>query len=136
MESPRVALVRQAFAAFAARDVDALREISDPDIEVVTVTGMVAGREEPYRGFEGLDAYIADVVAVWDEIELTPTEFHEVSGDRLLVIGRVRARRGPNLVDLPNAWLWEFRDEKVVSARVFGDPRGARLFLDAEAPDA
>jgi ketosteroid isomerase-like protein len=122
-------LVRQAYQAFSKRDFDALVEIADPRIEIYTVTGMIAGRTEPYRGAEGIKEYLTDVGEMWDEIELLPTEFHELSDTRLVVFGRVRARRELAVIDAPNAWLWEVGEGRIRSARVFGDPQGARELL-------
>jgi ketosteroid isomerase-like protein len=122
-------LVRQAYQAFSKRDLDALREIADPRIEIYTVTGMIAGRSEPYRGHDGLVEYLRDVGELWDEIELLPTDFHELSDSRLVVFGRVRARRELAVIDAPNAWLWEVGEGRIRSARVFGDPQGARELL-------
>ena len=126
-------LVRQAYQAFSKRDLDALREIADPRIEIHTVTGMIAGRSEPYRGHDGLVEYLRDVGETWDEIELLPTDFHELSDNRLVVFGRVRARRELAVIDAPNAWLWEVGEGRIRSARVFGDPQGARELLGQTA---
>ena len=122
-------LVRKAYEAFSQRDLDALRELADPRIEIHTVTGMIAGRSEPYRGHEGLIEYLDDVGELWDEIELLPSDFHELSDSRLVVFGRVRARRELAVIDAPNAWLWEVGEGRIRSARVFGDPQGARELL-------
>jgi ketosteroid isomerase-like protein len=126
-------LVRQAYQAFSKRDLDALREIADPRIEIHTVTGTIAGRSEPYRGHDGLVEYLRDVGETWDEIELLPTDFHELSDSRLVVFGRVRARRELAVIDAPNAWLWEVGEGRIRSARVFGDPQGARELLGQTA---
>jgi ketosteroid isomerase-like protein len=122
-------LVRQAYQALSKRELDALREIADPRIEIYTVTGMIAGRSEPYRGHDGMVEYLRDVGELWDEIELLPTDFHELSDSRLVVFGRVRARRELAVIDAPNAWLWEVGEGRIRSARVFGDPQGARELL-------
>jgi ketosteroid isomerase-like protein len=126
-------LVRKAYQAFSKRDLDALREIADPRIEIHTVTGMIAGRSEPYRGHDGLIEYLRDVGETWDEIELLPTDFHELSDSRLLVFGRVRARRELAVINAPNAWLWEVGEGRIRSARVFGDPQSARELLGQTA---
>ena len=126
-------LIRQAYQAFSKRDLDALREIADPRIEIDTVTGMIAGRSEPYRGHDGLVEYLRDVGETWDEIELLPTDFHELSDNRLVVFGRVRARRELAVIDAPNAWLWEVGEGRIRSARVFGDPQSARELLGQTA---
>ena len=123
------ALVRRAYRAFSERDLDALMKIADPRIEIHTVTGMIAGRDEPYRGHQGLMEYLRDVAELWDEIELLPGDFHELSDSRLVVFGRVRARRELAVIDAPNAWLWEVAEGRIRSARVFGDPQNARELL-------
>ena len=46
----RIRLVKRAFEAFGSRDLDTLVELSDPEIEISSVTGIIAGREEPYTG--------------------------------------------------------------------------------------
>ena len=122
-------IVRRAYQAFSKRDLDALMKIADPQIEIHTVTGMIAGREEPYRGHQGLMEYLRDVSETWDEIELLPSDFHELSDSRLVVFGRVRARRELAVIDAPNAWLWEVAEGRIRSARVFGDPQGARELI-------
>jgi ketosteroid isomerase-like protein len=110
-------MVRSAYAAFATRDLTLLRELAHPDVEISTVTGLVAGHEEPYRGYAGLERYMDDVRSVWDEIELIPQQFSELERGRLLVFGRVRGRRGSTLIDAPNAWLWTFREGMFVSSK-------------------
>ncbi len=122
-------LVRRAYRAFSERDLDALMEIADPQIEIHTVTGMLAGRDEPYRGHQGLVEYLRDVSEMWDEIELTAAQFHMLSDSRLVVFGRVRARRELAVIDAPNAWLWEVGEGRIRSARVFGDPQSARELI-------
>jgi ketosteroid isomerase-like protein len=128
---PRTAeeLVRRAYRAFSERDLEALKQIADPKIEIHTVTGMLAGRDEPYRGFEGVAEYMRDVSEMWDEIELTAAHFQQLSDSRLVVFGRVRARRELAVIAAPNAWLWEVGEGRIRSARVFGDPQAARELI-------
>ena len=58
-----------------------------------------------------------------------PGNFHPLSDSRLVVFGRVRARRELAVIDAPNAWLWEVGEGRIRSARVFGDPQAARELL-------
>jgi ketosteroid isomerase-like protein len=120
-ESP-IAIVKRAFEAFEQRDVDALTELSDPDIEISSVTGVIAGREAPYTGIAALSDYLADVERIWDQIELDPEEYRDLGEDRVVVFGRVRASRPGGRIDTPNAWLWQLRDGKVVSVKVYAEP--------------
>ena len=125
-------LIRRAYAAFGERDIDALIALSDPEIEVSTVTGLLVGRSEPYRGYEGLTEYIEDTSAQWKRLELQPQHFLPVADDRVLVFGRVRAWHERGFLDSENAWLWTLRGGKVLSVRVYADPGDARrAFADA-----
>jgi ketosteroid isomerase-like protein len=118
-------LIRRAYEAFAERDLDALVELSDPEVEVATVTGLLAGHPEPYRGHEGLASYIADLTQ-WKRLELQPQHFMPLSEGRFLVFGRVRAWHTRGFLDSENAWLWTLRGERVLSVRVYADPADAR----------
>jgi ketosteroid isomerase-like protein len=126
----RIELVKRAYTAFAARDVETLVEISAEDVEVSTVTGLLAGRTDPYRGHAELESYLQDVVDVWEELSLEPMEFFALGEGKLLVFGRIRARQaGGRVVDMPNAWLWEIEGGKVTSVRVFADVHQARRLV-------
>lgn len=122
MGDARLELVKRAYRAFEERDLDELRRLSHPEVEVYAVTGVVAGTPQPYRGADGLAQYIGDVEKVWEEIKLMPQEFDELADGRILVLGRVRVRRDRARVDAPNAWLWEFEGDLVRRVRVLTDP--------------
>jgi ketosteroid isomerase-like protein len=119
-------VIRKAYAAFADRDLDALIEVSDESIEVYTVTGLLVGRTDPYRGYEGLAEYLSDLSAQWKRLELQPQSFHPVGEGRVLVFGRVRAWHGRGFLDSENAWLWTLSGDRVVTVRVYADPGDAR----------
>jgi ketosteroid isomerase-like protein len=126
------ALIRRAYDAFARRDLDTLRSISDESIEVSTVTGLLAGRTGPYRGHEGLGEYMSDLAGTWKRIELRPQQFNELDDGTVLVFGRVRAWHDKGFLDSANAWLWTVRDGRVMAVKVFADPSEARAaFGDA-----
>ncbi len=46
-------MIRRAYAAFGERDLETLIELSHEEVKVFTVTGLLAGRTEPYRGYTG-----------------------------------------------------------------------------------
>lgn len=121
MASPPNTVIRRAYEAFAARDVEGLRDLSTTNIEIRAMTGVLAERTEPYRGHDGIAEYMRDVASVWDELELEPVDFHELGRGEVLVYGRVRARRGTMRVDSANAWRWRLAEDKVVAVEVFGD---------------
>jgi ketosteroid isomerase-like protein len=88
-----IEVVKAMFAAFAARDLETVLTLADPDIEFTAVTGEHAGRTDPYRVHDGLRAYFRDVADVWEELRLTPREFRP-AGDLVLVTGKVSALSG------------------------------------------
>ena len=128
----REALIRRAYRALDRRDLAALTELADPRIEISTVTGLLSGRREPYRGHEGLAEYLRDLATTWKRLELHPQQFHPLDDERVLVFGRVRAWHERGFLDSSNAWLWTIRDGKVVAARVFADPAEARRAFSSE----
>ena len=126
------ALIRKAYAAFADRDLDGLVAISEESVEVSTVTGLLAGRTEPYRGYDGLGEYVGDLASQWKRLELQPQTFHSLGDGRVLVFGRVRAWHERGFLDSQNAWLWTLRDGRVASVRVYADPGEARRAFSEE----
>ena len=119
-------LIRQAYRAFAERDLERLIALADEEVEVSTVTGLLSGRTEPYRGYSGLEQYMADLASTWKRIELQPQQFNPLDEERMLVFGRVRAWHERGFLDSSNAWLWTIRGGKVASVQVFADPSEAR----------
>lgn len=127
MDDPRVDVVRRAFQAFAARDVEEMLPVLDPDVEFLPVTAVILGQGEAYHGHEGMRRYFADVAEVWDELVVTPREFRVV-GDHVVATGRVYARGAGRVVDSPAGWVWIVRDGLIVWGRVFADAEGALAY--------
>ena len=126
-----IEVVKAAFAAFAARDLDRVLALADPDIEFTAVTGEHAGRTEPYRGHDGMRQYFRDVAAIWEELRLTPRDFR-ASGDRILATGRVSARSRSRTVTGSTGWIWRVRDGKVTFVRVYASAADAIAALEQE----
>jgi ketosteroid isomerase-like protein len=126
-----IEVVQATFAAFAARDVERVLELADPDIEFTAVTGEHAGRTDPYRGHEGMRQYFRDVASVWEELRLTPREFRP-HGDRILVTGKVSARSRSRTVTGSTGWIWKVRDGKVTYVRVYASAADALAALEEE----
>lgn len=118
-------IVRGVFDAFSRRDLPALLELADPAIVFIPPTGRLAGRDEPYRGHEGLRTYLADVARVWEELRSEPDDFVELEDDRVVCTGRVYAWGVGRVIDAPAGWVWRVRDGRVVEGRVYESRRGA-----------
>jgi ketosteroid isomerase-like protein len=117
-------IVRRVFAAFSRRDVDGLLALCDPEIVFVPPTGRLAGRDEPYRGHEGLRTYLSDVARVWQELRSEPDEYIEID-DRVLCTGRVYAWGLGRVIDAPAGWVWRLRDGLVIEGHIYETRRAA-----------
>ncbi len=124
-----IEVVKATFAAFAARDLQAVLALSAPDIELTAVTGNLAGRTDPYRGHDGMRQYFRDVAEVWEELRLTPREFR-AEGDLILVTGKVSARSRSRTVSGSTGWIWRVRDGKVVYVRGYASAADAIAALE------
>ena len=125
-----IEVVKATFAAFAARDLQAVLALSDPDIEFTAVTGEHAGRTEPYRGHDGMRQYFRDVAEVWEELRLTPREFRE-EDDLVLVTGKVAARSRSRTVTGSTGWIWRVRNGKITFVRVYASAADATAAFES-----
>jgi ketosteroid isomerase-like protein len=117
-------IVRKLFDAFSRRDADALLAVADPAIVFIPPTGRLAGRDEPYRGHEGLRTYLSDVARVWQELRSEPDEYVEIE-DRVLCTGRVYAWGVGRVIDAPAGWVFRVRDGLIVEGQVYETRRAA-----------
>jgi ketosteroid isomerase-like protein len=124
-----IEVVKAMFAAFAARDLEKVLALADPDIEFTAVTGEHAGRTDPYRGHDGLRAYFRDVAEVWEELRLTPREFRP-AGRLVLVTGKFSARARGRTVTGSTGWIWQVQGGKVVYGRVYASAADAIAALE------
>src|SRR6185369_15373414 len=103
MANEHRALVERLFDAFNRRDSEEIASLCDPDMAFFAVTAEEVGREAPYVGPEGLDAYLGDVATIWEELLVRATQVDSL-GDQVMVRGRVYVRsRERGIRDLPAA---------------------------------
>jgi ketosteroid isomerase-like protein len=126
MSEEQALLVERLYEAFNRRDPEEIVAICDPEMEFFpVVTAEAVGREAPYKGPDGLHAYLADASRVWEELLITPSKV-EQRGEVVLVRGRVYARsRDLGIRDMPVAWIWEIRGGRFVRGEVFPDLENA-----------
>ena len=124
MSEENVEAYKRAVEAANRRDLEALLEDLDPEVEwYPQVVGLGS---EVYRGAEGIRELFADME------ETIPDAFFEVFeirdlGDRLLSFGRLRAHGSESgaPTEVPFSQLIHFRDGKATVLRTFLDPKEA-----------
>jgi ketosteroid isomerase-like protein len=105
-------LLEQLRDAYNARDTDAWVAVWNPDCEWHP---FLTAREEGdpgYHGHNGMRAWFEDVAEILEESRAELDQFRPM-GDRLLVLGRMTARRrGGDEVESEVAWVIEPKGEK------------------------
>jgi ketosteroid isomerase-like protein len=117
-------LVRRAYAALAARDLEALSELATPDFDL-DVTDRVFNPAS-YHGAEGIRQFFAEVDELWQSMDMNVERLEE-RDDRvlaLLAVDIVGRGSGLQLQDRI-AHLWRVRDGKLAAMRVYADQRAA-----------
>src|ERR1700760_598845 len=108
-----IAIVKQAFAAFAACDLATLEALSCVGLAVTNApTGSVTGQQQ-YEGRGALASYLSDVQQVWDRLELRPETFHSPRAGVVLVKGSAITRRDGASRQMPVAWSWTIVEGKI-----------------------
>ena len=46
-------------------------------------------------------------------------------GETVVALGRIHGRGGGMIIDRPTGWVWRFRNEKIVSGRVYASQEEA-----------
>lgn len=120
-----IAVVRDAFAGFARRDLPSMLARCTPDLVMrPLVTSRETERTAPYRGHEGLMAYLSDVDAVWDELRLVPFTFRQAQ-DAVIGFGRAEACRNGDRLISSIMWVVRMRGDLIAAIEVFQAAAGS-----------
>jgi ketosteroid isomerase-like protein len=97
----------------------------DPEIEAHTPLSSTQGG--PYRGYEGIQQWIADIDDQFEEWYSRPDEWRDLRDGRVLVLGELHmlGRESGIELDQPMGWLLAFREGKLIRFDVFADHQGA-----------
>jgi ketosteroid isomerase-like protein len=116
-------IARQGVEAYNRGDVEALIELSDPEITMVPVRALLEGGE--YRGHEGVRRFLADMEEDWERREILVDEVRELD-DGVLVLGTFTAvGRSGNEISQPVAWHSRFREGKLFRMVAYTDQETA-----------
>jgi ketosteroid isomerase-like protein len=127
MSQENVEAFNRAVDAINRRDVEALLEELDPDVEWYSAILMgMGGNETVYRRHEGIRDFVRDLYETFSEF---PAEYSEIRdlGDRLVAIGRIRARGTASGAEIesPIGSVVEFKSGKGRRIRTFFDHQEA-----------
>jgi ketosteroid isomerase-like protein len=99
---------------------------------------MAALEGRVYRGRDGVLQWLEELARDWEYFEPCYEEYRNL-GDRVLILGRWRARgrvSGVELENQPGTWLYEIKGGKAVRMRTFTDRREALEAAGVSEPDA
>jgi ketosteroid isomerase-like protein len=137
MNEQNLELVREGYAHFRAGDYDRLLEFlvtnAAADVEIYSRFGGFSG--EPYRGHEGLRAWLAEIQENFDRFEPWIDEARDAGDDRVLAFGGIRFRARGSGIDMAEqmGWVYEFRDGRLQRMMFYASPGDALEALGERA---
>jgi ketosteroid isomerase-like protein len=129
MSEETVEFARRAFEAFNrtyAEGTPDLYELLDPEVEWVPMSALLEGTR--HHGHDGVREWVEEMKRDWATFETRPERFLDLGDDRVLALGRWRARGrgGDVLLDIPQAaWLVQYRKGKLLRLQTFTDQKKA-----------
>jgi ketosteroid isomerase-like protein len=120
MSRENVEVVRRAFEAWNAGDLERVVELVDPQLEFIPFRSQLHGA--PYFGADGMRQFARDAGDEWEYLQIVPHEFRD-AGERVLLLGRYDARGRASGVEVqfPAAWVARMRNGKIVHLRSYED---------------
>jgi SnoaL-like domain len=132
MSQDRARRVGTLIELWSTRDFTRVPEFFDPGVELESPFSSVAGA--PYRGYAGIERWIADIDQQFAEWSVAPQELRD-AGDRVIAIAAIGARgRGSEVrLQFPAATVFEFAaDNRVTRMRIYLDLREALADIGLE----
>lgn len=127
MSLANVEAVKRFVDAYNRRDVDAMLQDLDPEIEWHSgiLTGL-GGGAAVYRGHDGFSEGIRDLYEALGETYIEYPEIRDL-GERTVGIGRVRARGRESGAETesPHASVADFKNGKAIRIRTYLEPEEA-----------
>lgn len=113
--------------AYNRRDVEAMLEELDPEVEWYPLLEVMLGGEATvYRGHEGAREGVRELDEAFAELQVELSDVRDL-GERVLAIGHLRGRGQESGAKTESAiaWIGEFKNGKVVRVREYLDPKQA-----------
>ena len=121
-------IVRLSVWAFNERDLTALLDTFDEDVELLPFSAKLDGNH--YRGPDGVRRWLAELDDEWSEWRVELDEL-ETYGERVLSTGRIvaQARDTGIAAEVPASWVSTVRDGVIVRLESYGDRAEARAVV-------
>ena len=127
MSQENVEVVRRTLDAFNRQDIRALAELSDEDLEFVTVLAVVDAGGGTYRGPQLWADYFADRRGTWEEWGVEDLRVFDADGDRVAAVFRLVGKGKTSGVTVARAVgvAYTLRNGKLWRMRSYLDPAEA-----------
>jgi ketosteroid isomerase-like protein len=126
MAQANVELVREGYARWRAGGLDLALDFllanATPDIELYSRFGGLSGT--PYRGHDGLRAWLAEIQETFERFEPWLDEAREVGDGRVVASGGISFRARESGVDMAErlGWVYEFRNGRLRRMMFYASP--------------
>jgi len=121
MAQGNVELAKRVIDAFNRRDVDAIFECVNRDVEWFPAMSVTFGGG--LRGREGIESYVREVGDTWEEYRVVVQDFRDLADERVLALSRIEGRGAGSggLVDAQMGQVFDFRDGRIARVRTYLD---------------
>jgi ketosteroid isomerase-like protein len=113
-----VEVVWRVFDALRRRDIEAVLQECDPEVEFMSLIGQIDGRS--YHGHDGMRAFFSELMETWD-VWIPRAERVHVAGDDVLAIGSSQVRGSGSGVEITIGWgtVVRLHEGRVLEARMY-----------------
>ncbi len=127
MSRENVETVETAIEAFNRRDVNALVDISDDELEIVSVLTAANLGGSMYRTLEAWTSYFAAMDETWQEWQLEDFRLFDAGDDGVACLCRMigKGRQSGVPVERPTGIVFQFRQGRLWCIRSYLDPGDA-----------
>jgi ketosteroid isomerase-like protein len=127
MSEENVEIVRRGFEAGNRRDIEAMIEVLDPEVEWHSALLMsLEGEAAVYRRHEGIREFFRDLDGLFDKLHAEYPEIRDL-GDRVVAIGRISTRGKGSGAETESqiGTVVDLKNGKAVRVRTYLDPKEA-----------
>jgi ketosteroid isomerase-like protein len=118
MSQENVGIVRAAFRAFEAKDLEAWVNCFHPNVELLLPRNVLEGGS--YRGHEGVRRALADAFETWAAFRFEIHDIREVD-DRVVVLGRATTvgKGDAPAIEFQSGYVFKMGEGKIVYFRPY-----------------